>query len=407
MRLARSKPRARDLEGAEKRVTILLVSAWGMGGTIRAALNMAGHLAEQGYDVEILSVFRRRQESFFGAFPPGVQVTALDDQRPGHGPTGAWKRLRDRLVEKPPDFFHEHDRAIGEFNQWIELQLALHLRRRRTGFLVGTRPGLNFLAARIAPPGMVTVGLEQMHFEHHNGWLKGAMRNWYPKLDRLVVLTERDRRTYDDYLKGAAKLSVIPNTARELAGPKADLSRPVVLAAGRVTAQKGFDFLVPAYAKIAAQHPDWHLRICGRGHLETQLREQIDASGAAEHIRFEGPADMAEAMAAASVFVLPSRFEGFPLILLEAMGKGCAVVAYDCPTGPSDIIDDHVNGLLVPARDVDALSAALDEMMRDEDLRRRCAAAAMETAKAFTIEAIGPRWEALFAELWAEKRAAL
>ena len=403
MRLARSKPRRRHLEGADKRVTILLVSAWGMGGTIRAALNQAGYLAANGYDVEILSVFRRRDEPFFGEFPPGVEVTALSDLRRGHEPKGWLGAVRRRLIEKDPMWYHEDDRAYGEFNQWVEFQLARHLRRRRTGFLIGTRPGLNFLAARISPPGMVTIGLEQMHFEHHFHRLKGAMRNWYPKLGCLVVLTERDRNTYEGHLTGRGRLAVIPNTARELAGPKADLSRRVLLSAGRVTLQKGFDFLVPAFAKIADRHPDWRLRICGQGHLEKELRAQIDGSGAAEQIDFEGPADMSEAMSNASIFVLSSRFEGFPLILLEAMGKGMAVVAYDCPTGPADIIDDHRNGLLVsPPRDVDALSAAIDEMMRDEELRRRCAAAAMETARDYTIEAIGPRWERLLADLWAD-----
>jgi glycosyltransferase involved in cell wall biosynthesis len=75
------------------------------------------------------------------------------------------------------------------------------------------------------------------------------------------------------------------------------------------------------------------------------------------------------------------------------------VISFDCPTGPADIVDDHVNGLLVPPRDVAALSAALDEMLGDEELRRRCAAAAVETAKSYSIEAVGPSWDALVDEL--------
>jgi glycosyltransferase involved in cell wall biosynthesis len=400
--MARSKPTAADLERGDKRVTILLVSAWGMGGTIRAALNQAGYLAARGYEVEILSVFRRREESFFGAFPPGVKVTALDDQRAGHLPTGLKGRLRAMLLQRDTVFMHRVDRSYGEWNLWVDLQLARRL-RGRTGFLIGTRPGLNYIAAEVCPPGMVSIGLEQMHLEHHHDSLKKAMKRHYPDLDRLVVLTDRDRGSYDRLLKGRARLAVIPNTAREMEGPKADLARPVVLAAGRLTAQKGFDFLVPAYAQIAEKHPEWRLRLCGRGHLEKELRALIAEKDPGGHIGLEGPADMAEAMGSASIFVLSSRFEGFPLILLEAMGKGMAVIAYDCPTGPSDIIDDHRNGLLVPPRDIDALAAAIDEMIGDEDLRRRCAAAAMETAREFTIEAVGPRWVSLLDELWAQR----
>ena len=81
-------------------------------------------------------------------------------------------------------------------------------------------------------------------------------------------------------------------------------------------------------------------------------------------------------MAQASIYALSSRFEGFPLVLVEAMSKGMACVAFDCPTGPADIIDDHRNGLLVPAKDVEGLTAALMEMVEDEELRRRCGDAA-------------------------------
>ena len=114
----------------------------------------------------------------------------------------------------------------------------------------------------------------------------------------------------------------------------------------------------------------------------------------------EGPAeDIGADMAEASVFVLSSRFEGFPLILLEAMSKGMGIVSFDCPTGPADIVDDHRNGLLVPAEDVEGLARAIREIVEDEELRRRMAAAAVETAQEYTIEAIGPLWEELFAEL--------
>ena len=97
----------------------------------------------------------------------------------------------------------------------------------------------------------------------------------------------------------------------------------------------------------------------------------------------EGPAeDIGADMAEASVFVLSSRFEGFPLILLEAMSKGMGIVSFDCPTGPADIVDDHRNGLLVPHEDVEGLSRAIREIVEDEELRRRMAAAAIETAAA-------------------------
>ena len=97
----------------------------------------------------------------------------------------------------------------------------------------------------------------------------------------------------------------------------------------------------------------------------------------------------------ASVFVLSSRYEGFPIVLLEALAAGLAVVSFDCPTGPSEILTDGTNGLLVPPEDVPALAAALDRVMADEALRRRLAAAAPGGRAPVLRQKVGRRWDEL------------
>jgi glycosyltransferase involved in cell wall biosynthesis len=396
IRYARAEPR--DRTGAERRVTIMLTSAWGMGGTIRAAHNLAKHLAANGYDVELLSVMRTREEPFFGSFPPGVRATALDDRRPGATP--AYLRpIRAVLRSRSSVIMHHADRNYPQWSVWADVRVA-HALRRRTGYLVVTRPGLNILAADISPPGMITVGLEQMNLSHHIKPLRAAMARRYKGLDVLVALTEQDVAAYDRLLKGRVKLARIPNTVHDVDGARADLDSRTVLAAGRFVYQKGFDMLIEAFAVVHAAHPDWRLRICGRGELDAPIRQSVAEHGLEDVVELPGPSDdMPGEMERASVYVLSSRFEGFPLVLLEAMGKGMAVVAFDCPTGPRDIVDDHRNGILVPAKDVRALAAGILEMIEDDGLRRRCAAAATETAHEYTIDAIGPRWEELFKEL--------
>jgi glycosyltransferase involved in cell wall biosynthesis len=99
----------------------------------------------------------------------------------------------------------------------------------------------------------------------------------------------------------------------------------------------------------------------------------------------------------ASVHVLSSRFEGFPLILLEAMAAGLCVVSFDCPTGPGEIITDESNGLLVPAQDVPAMAAALDRVMSDEPLRRLLAAEAPAAMRPYSSQQVGRRWDELLA----------
>jgi glycosyltransferase involved in cell wall biosynthesis len=397
LRYVRAQPRPEDRAGAERRVFVLITTAWGMGGTIRTNLNMAGHLAANGYEVEIISVGRHRDAPFFGEFPPGVRVVALEDKRKTARPRPLQRLLRTRSSV----LMHPADRTAPGNNLWTDLQLVRRL-RRRCGFLITTRPGLNFIAAELAPPGLILVGTEQMHLDHHVDELRRAMPRLYPRLDVLAVLTECDGQSYEALLDGQVRTVLIPNTVREDMGPgRADLTAKVAFAAGRLTPQKGYDMLIPAWAQVAAKHPEWRLRICGEGKDRGKLEALIREHGLEEVVALEGPArDIAADMERTSMFILSSRHEGLPLVLLEAMSKGMAVVSFDCPTGPADVIEDHRNGLLVPPKDVDALAAAIVEMIEDDDLRRRCADGAIETARGYRMDAVGPRWEALLRDLW-------
>jgi glycosyltransferase involved in cell wall biosynthesis len=397
-----ARPRAADLEGADRRVLILLMSAWGMGGTIRAAHNMAGHLAARGYDVEIGSIFRLRGEPFFGSFPEGVKVTAVDDHREEATPR-VLRPVRRLLRRFHSVMAHPRDAQNEWWNLWVDIKLA-RLLRRRTGILVTTRPSLNLISAQYANPALIKVGLEQINLDTWNKILQKAMARQYRKLDVLVALTAGDVANYNRLLDGDLRLAQIPNTVHAMGGPDPDLATKTLIAAGRLTSQKGFDFLIPAFAKVADQHPDWTLKICGKGKDRDALKQMIAELGLKGRVKLAGPAqDMGAAFAEASIFVLSSRYEGFPLILIEAMSKGLAVVSFDCPTGPSDIIDDHRNGILVPHKDIDALAEGMRQLMADEQLRRSVAAAATETAREYEIESIGPRWVELFESLTASR----
>lgn len=391
----RPGPRIADRTGAERRVTILLSSAWGMGGTIRATLNLAAHLAD-GYEVEIITTYRRREEPFFGAFPAGVTVTALDDQRPGHTVGRIQRLLRARYSV----LVHPSDRLARTFSLWTDLRLA-RLLRRRTGFLLTTRPAFSLLAARLRLPGMLVVAQEHTNLGQHASSLRCAMARLYAELDALVVLTSHDERDYRALLGERFPLYVVPNAVRALGGPQADLSAMTVFTAGRLVWHKGFDMLVRAFAAVAPAHPGWRLRICGGGYDRQTLEGLIAASAVRGRISLERPvADIGAEMGRASIFVMSSRAEGFPLTLLEAMSKGMAVVSFDCPTGPRELIEDRVNGLLVPPMDEDALAASLSELMGDEALRRRCATAAVVTARRYRVDAVLPGWNTLLEEVW-------
>jgi glycosyltransferase involved in cell wall biosynthesis len=415
---ARARRRARELTrtalrryaakppeaGAPERVVILIGSAWGMGGTIRAALNLAGWLAPN-HRVEVLSAYRRVEEPFMGAFPEGVDVIALDDQRKGRQ-TGLRQKLAGKLRGIDSVLLHPEDIRYDDYSLLTDIETVRRL-RGGAGTLIATRPSLNLLIAQLDLPGWRTIGVEQMNLDVHTKPLRTAFKRHYRQLDALTVLTDQDMAAYGELLGDRAPRMVrIPNTVKALEGGKADPDAKVVLAAGRLTPQKGYDMLIPAWRVVARERPDWKLLILGRGQKRENLLRYIGEYGLDGTVTI-GPAsnDLAGEMERASIYALSSRFEGFPLVLLEAMGKGMAPVAFDCPTGPADIIDDHRNGLLVPFKDIPALGAALLEMIEDEELRRACGAAAVETARGYTMDAVGPMWDRLLADLLAERRA--
>jgi glycosyltransferase involved in cell wall biosynthesis len=387
VRAARAQPRGDDDPG---RVVILLSTPWGMGGTIRAALNLAEYLVAHR-PVEVVGMYRSVARPFFGAFPAGVPVSALDEREPG-----ARAGLVQRLLRRAPSVLaHPDDGHSDEYNLWTDVQLVRCVRRRR-GILLGTRPALNLMIATLRPPGFRLVGHEQMNLPAHAPAVQDEIARLYPRLDALVVLTSKEVGRYRRHTR-VRPIVRIPNSARELGGPPADLSETTVFTAGRLRYQKGFDMLIKAWREVAERHPGWRLRICGDGPLRDLLLERIEQHGVGDSVTLEPPStDVGADMARASIFVLSSRFEGFPLILLEAMSKRMAVVSFRCPTGPADIVEDGVNGLLVPPKRPRLLAAAILRMIEDEELRRRCAAAAPATAAAYRMDAIGPQWDALF-----------
>ena len=379
----------------EGRVVIVIMHAYGMGGTIRTVLNLAGHLSSER-EIEVVSLVRRRESPFLPT-PPGLRVTALADRRPG-----ARSSRISRLLDSIPSILvHDEDYAFSSSSLWTDLQLVRMLRSLRSGVLITTRPAFNVIAARLAGPGVVTIGQEHMNFHAHRPGLAAEVRRSYGGLDALAVLTHDDESDYGGLLASAPTRVVrIPNALPELEGGRSKLEAPIVAAAGRLTRQKGFDLLVEAFAEVARQRPDWVLRIYGAGGGRRRLRRMILERELYNNVLLMGPTQrLGEELSKASIFALSSRYEGFGMVLLEAMSKGVPVVSFDCPRGPGEIVHHGEDGFLVPAEDVQGLAAALLELAGDDIRRRRMGEAAIATAAAYDLEVIGSRWSELIDDL--------
>jgi glycosyltransferase involved in cell wall biosynthesis len=385
------------------KIRYLLHNAYGGGGTIRSVVNQANALCDE-HEVEIASVYRTGDKMVF-ALDPRVRLVPLTElletgrrrtDRPGQRSRLANKtrRFRNRLP-------HRHDSRYRKWDPLVDLTIIRYMRSTQDGVLITTRPALNLLSAWFGPRRLTRIGQEHMNLDHYAPALRAAIRRVYPRLTAVVVLTEHDRATYAAALgESAVRLERIPNGIPPWPLPPAPLESKVLVAAGRLVRQKGFDLLIDAFATVSARHPDWQLRIFGWGAKQGKLAAQIAELGLTGRVHLEGPTrKLDEELAAASGYVLSSRFEGLPMVLLEAATAGVPAVAFDCPTGPREIIDTGRNGLLVPPQDVAALAEGMIRLIENPAERRAMGAAARVDSSRFSMTTVRQDWVRLFTQL--------
>jgi glycosyltransferase involved in cell wall biosynthesis len=383
-------------------IRYLLHNAYGVGGTIRTVFNQANALCET-HDVEIASVYRSAEGPSFPLDPRVRLVSVTDLRHDGSRWTNrpdARRRLLRRTRRLPNPLPHGRDFRYSKWDPMVDLKVIRYMRSQRDGVLITTRPALNLLSAWFAPRRVIRIGQDHMNFGSYRARLQAQIVRAYPRLDTVSVLTHADLASYREALGDSVPLARIPNgIPARTSAPSAERGK-VVVAAGRLGRQKGFDMLVRAWAQVHERHPDWRLDIFGAGNWRDKLVGMIAEHGLGDVVRLRGiTRDLDGEFAKASVFVLSSRKEGLPMVLLEAMGAGLPVVSFDCPTGPADVVDDGVNGLLVPAEDVPGLATGLSRLIESAAERESLGAAARVTAAGYEMPVVAGHWNELFDRL--------
>ena len=216
------------------------------------------------------------------------------------------------------------------------------------------------------------------------------------KLDRFVVLTEEDMHQWQEL----ENVTVIPNPLTFLPVKVSSLKKKRVIAVGRYVYQKGFDLLLRAWSIVEKDYLEWELVVYGQGDRSVyeKLKGQLGIDGERCYL-MESTMNIEMEYRDSSLFVLSSRFEGFGMVLIEAMACGLPVVSFDCPCGPKDIIKDGVDGLLVSNGNVEQLASSMSLLMGDEILREKMAASARQNVERFYLSNISESWKKLFEEV--------
>ena len=214
------------------------------------------------------------------------------------------------------------------------------------------------------------------------------------KLDKFITLTEEDKMLWTE-LKN---VQTINNPLSFFPDRISQCENKQIIAAGRYVPQKGFDLLIEAWSLVEKKHPDWKLLIFGDG--DRKLLENIINKNNLQNCYLKHSTnDIASEFINSSIYVLSSRFEGFGMVIIEAMACGVPPIAFDCPCGPKDIINNLKDGILVKSEDINELADKICFLIENENIRKEMGIKARKNAERFKIEYIAEQWKLLFEEL--------
>jgi len=248
------------------------------------------------------------------------------------------------------------------------------------------------------------IKMRELSMANHNYWkLLGKFRTTQLKhqtksLDKLIVLTQTDEQILSSTHKN---VTIIPNPiVIQTKNTEYNYQSKIAVSVGRLSYEKGYDILLSTWKIIDDKFPQWQLHIYGEGVERAHLNKIIIENNLQKSVFLKGFSDdIAQVYVDSSFLVLSSRYEGFPLVIIEAMACGLPTVAFDCEFGPASIISDGENGLLSPPENIDILAEKIIQMIENQQLRMKMSTAAKETSKKYELNSIIKQWNNLFLSL--------
>jgi glycosyltransferase involved in cell wall biosynthesis len=372
------------------KIVYCLPSLYIPGGMERVLTVKANYLADiYGYEIYIILTDGEDRTPYY-ALSQKVKILNLainyDDL---NGKSFAVKTLGYFRKQKI------YKRKLREYLMQIKPDITISMLRREINFINKIKDG------------SVKVGeihINRDHFRDLYGniikrllsrvWMSQLLRE-LKKLDHFVVLSHEDQQKWPEI----KNISVIHNPLSFFPIQASECKNHEVIAVGRYVYQKGFDMLIDAWKLVVESHPDWVLRIYGAGDREVYEEQVYDLELENNCFLESSVSNIVEKYLDSSIFVLSSRFEGWGLVITEAMACGLPVVSFDCPCGPKDIITDGEDGYLVGLGDTKIMADKINQLIENESVRQSMGRNSKRNAEKFKIDNIARQWDDLFVRL--------
>lgn len=383
----------------KRKIVYCIQSLYNGRGMERVTTLKANYFASSGkYDVTIIITDGRDKKPFF-ELHPSISVIDLGIN---------YDYLNDLPIHKKVLGYYskqkKYKKELTAILNKIKPDITVSLLRREINFLYKINDGSikigEFHFSRFFYRNMSESSLPQSIKKVISNLWMGQLIHALKRIDKFVVLTKEDAANW----KELDNVAVIENPFSFTPHGVSNCESQKLIAVGALVPQKRFDFLIDCWSEVVKKHPDWTLRIYGDGMLREELQNQINKLSLNNSCFLEhSTSNIIDKYIESSCFVLSSEYEGFPMVLTEAMICGLPVVSLACPCGPKDIINDGIDGFLVENNNQKELAEKISYIIENEPMRIKMGKAAQVNIQRFSINNIGKKWEDLFDETIAKR----
>ncbi|EFB5894641.1 glycosyltransferase family 4 protein, partial [Escherichia coli] len=349
-----------------QKVSILIADITCVGGIERVICLLANALANYGFKVEIISLYRTNANINY-ALNKDIKVTFINKLKYSGKPGGYFRLFK-------------HILSAVKLNKHL-------LANKNSFFIINTFP-MAFISMPFILFSKNTCVVEHVYHSYYSKPIQYIRQFIYKFITTIVALTDTDA---EKYKRGHRHVVKIPNPLSFVECGESTLRNHKIIAVGRLEYQKGFDLLIQAFAR-ASKDTDWSLDIYGDGTLRKELEEIIQFNEISNINLLGNVSNIDEIYKDYSLFVFSSRFEGFGMVLLEAMRAGLPCISFNCPTGPAEIFDNGEYGILVDNGNIDELSNVMKMFMDSFELRSKFSKLSIIRTENYTLDKILPLW---------------